>query len=66
MVNGFDATRRAGTRRAVMALDARTGELKWIYSMDEGGRAPKSLPRRLSGRGVSYWTDGKGDERIYW
>ena len=21
-------------------------------------------PRKLSGRGLSYWTDGKGDERI--
>jgi quinoprotein glucose dehydrogenase len=52
-----------GTRRAVVALDARTGEQKWIYSMDEGRRADVS-PRKLSGRGLSYWTDGKGDERI--
>ena len=28
-----------GTRRAVVALDAKTGELKWVYSMDEGRRA---------------------------
>ncbi len=52
-----------GTRRAVVALDARTGEQKWIYSMDEGRRADVA-PRKLSGRGLSYWTDGKGDERI--
>src|SRR5437762_459454 len=52
-----------GTRRAVVALDAKTGELKWVYSMDEGARADAS-PRQLSGRGVSYWTDGRGDERI--
>ncbi len=52
-----------GTRRAVVALDARTGEQKWVYSMDEGARAANS-PRKLSGRGVSYWTDGRGDERI--
>src|SRR5262245_28964124 len=52
-----------GTRRAVVALDARTGEQKWVYSMDEGARAAAS-PRKLSGRGVSYWTDGRGDERI--
>ena len=31
--------------------------------MREGKRAAVS-PRQLSGRGVSYWTDGKGDERI--
>ena len=63
MVNGF-VYATAGTRKAVVKLDARTGELKWMYSMDEGRRA-EVAPRRLSGRGVSYWTDGKGDERIY-
>ena len=55
-----------GTRRAVIALDGRTGELKWVYSLDEGERATRWAPRQLSGRGVSYWTDGKGDERIYY
>jgi quinoprotein glucose dehydrogenase len=52
-----------GTRRAVVALDAKTGELKWVYSLDEGRRA-EMAPRVLSGRGLAYWTDGKGDERI--
>src|SRR5262245_38725746 len=52
-----------GTRRAVVALDAKTGEQKWVYSMDEGVRA-QAAPRKLSGRGVAYWTDGRGDERI--
>ncbi len=52
-----------GTRRAVVALDAKTGEQKWIYSLDEGRRA-EVAPRKLSGRGLAYWTDGKGDERI--
>ena len=50
-----------GTRRAVIALDGRTGEQKWVYSLDEGERASRWAPRQLSGRGVSYWTDGKGD-----
>jgi quinoprotein glucose dehydrogenase len=54
----------AGTRRAVVALDGRTGELKWMYSLDEGERATRWAPRQLSGRGLSYWTDGNGDERI--
>jgi quinoprotein glucose dehydrogenase len=52
-----------GTRRSVVSLDAKTGELKWVYSMDEGARA-QNAPRKLSGRGVAYWTDGRGDERI--
>ncbi|MBZ5559998.1 MAG: PQQ-binding-like beta-propeller repeat protein [Acidobacteriia bacterium] len=53
----------AGTRRAIVALDAKSGEQKWVYSMDEGKRA-EMAPRVLSGRGLSYWTDGKGDDRI--
>ena len=53
----------AGTRRDVIALDGKTGEIIWTHSMREGKRAAVS-PRQLSGRGVSYWTDGKGDERI--
>src|SRR3954454_16171072 len=53
----------AGTRRSVVALDGRSGELIWSHSYREGNRAAIA-PRQLSGRGVSYWTDGKGDERI--
>jgi quinoprotein glucose dehydrogenase len=52
-----------GTRRSVLSLDGRTGELNWAHSLREGHRAAVS-PRQLSGRGVSYWTDGKGDERV--
>jgi quinoprotein glucose dehydrogenase len=62
MVNGVLYT-TGGTRRSVIALDGRTGELIWTHSMREGKRAAVS-PRQLSGRGVSYWTDGKGDERV--
>jgi len=54
----------AGTRRAVVALNPTTGEIKWTYSLDEGERATRWAPRQLSGRGLSYWTDGKGDERV--
>ena len=54
----------AGTRRAVVALDGKTGEMKWMYAMNEGERATRWAPRQLSGRGLSYWTDGRGDERI--
>ena len=54
---------KPGTRRAVVALDAATGELLWVHSEHEGARAAASA-RQLSGRGLSYWTDGKGDDRI--
>jgi quinoprotein glucose dehydrogenase len=53
----------AGTRRSVVALDPRTGELLWAYSLREGTRAAIA-PRQLSGRGLSYWTDGKSDDRV--
>ena len=51
-----------GTRRSVVALDGATGEIRWVYSLREGNRAVVA-PRQLSGRGLSYWTDGR-DERI--
>ena len=35
-----------------------------MYALDEGERATRWAPRQLSGRGLSYWTDGRGDERI--
>ncbi|MBI3667718.1 MAG: pyrroloquinoline quinone-dependent dehydrogenase [Acidobacteria bacterium] len=52
----------AGTRRAVVALDAATGELLWVHGEHEGARGA-AAPRQLSGRGLAYWSDGK-DERI--
>jgi quinoprotein glucose dehydrogenase len=61
MVKGVLYT-TGGTRRSVIALDAKTGETIWTHSLREGKRAAVS-PRQLSGRGVSYWTD-RGDERI--
>jgi quinoprotein glucose dehydrogenase len=53
----------AGTRRAVVALGAATGELLWVHSEHEGRRG-ETAPRQLSGRGLSYWSDGHGDDRI--
>jgi quinoprotein glucose dehydrogenase len=55
----------AGEHRNAVALDARTGELLWMHRLDEGKRAQLSS-RRLSGRGVGYWTDGQDDERIFY
>jgi quinoprotein glucose dehydrogenase len=62
MIKGVVYT-TAGTRRSVIALDAKTGEVMWVYALREGNRAAIA-PRQLSGRGVSYWTDGKGDDRV--
>jgi quinoprotein glucose dehydrogenase len=54
---------QAGVRRAVVALNPTNGEMLWIWRMDEGKRGA-AAPRQGSGRGLAYWTDGKGDERI--
>ena len=54
-----------GTRRTAFALDGETGELMWLHSMDEGLRGGMA-PRQLSGRGLSYWSDGIGDDRIFY
>ncbi len=65
MVGGVVYT-TAGTRRAVVAIDAGTGEVRWVHGEPEGPRGA-AAPRQLSGRGVSYWTDGRPanrDERI--
>ncbi|HET7609022.1 MAG TPA: PQQ-binding-like beta-propeller repeat protein, partial [Gammaproteobacteria bacterium] len=54
----------AGTRRAVVALDAGTGELLWIHRLDEGRRG-QVAPRQLSGRGLAYWENGDDKRIIY-
>jgi len=54
----------AGTRRAVVALDAGTGEQLWMHSENEGERG-RNAPRQLSGRGLSYWSDGR-EERVFY
>ncbi|MCC7241363.1 MAG: PQQ-binding-like beta-propeller repeat protein [Acidobacteria bacterium] len=54
----------AGSRRAAVAIDAATGEMKWMHSIDEGDRG-RAAPRRLSGRGLAYWTDGTEERVLY-
>src|SRR5580765_1716453 len=58
----------AGVTRDVVALDAATGQLLWHW------RPTGDLLKwydiveplaRSSGRGLTYWTDGSGDERIF-
>ena len=51
----------AGTRRAVFAADAATGELLWTHRLDEGVRGANA-PRRRSGRGLAFRdNDGAGE-----
>ncbi|MBI3490230.1 MAG: PQQ-binding-like beta-propeller repeat protein, partial [Acidobacteria bacterium] len=65
MVDGIVYT-TIGTRRAVVALDAATGEMLWMHSENEGKRG-ESAPRLLSGRGLAYWpgSGGQGARIVY-
>jgi quinoprotein glucose dehydrogenase len=54
----------AGSRRAVVALDAGTGELLWVSRLDEGERG-RAAPRQLSGRGLAYWRSGDDARILY-
>jgi quinoprotein glucose dehydrogenase len=63
MVNGV-LYFTAGTRRAAVAVDALTGQLLWSHSLNEGPRG-SAAPRQLSGRGLSYWSDGRDERIIY-
>ena len=46
-----------GVTRNVVALDATTGEVLWLWRPEEGARFDNA-PRKGAGRGVAYWTDG--------
>jgi quinoprotein glucose dehydrogenase len=54
----------AGSRRAVVALDAVTGELLWVHGEKEGARGA-AAPRQLSGRGPAWWSDGNQARILY-
>ena len=49
-----------------VAVDATNGETLWVFNPKsyEEGSPPMSNP--WTQRGVAYWTDGDGDERIFW
>ncbi len=53
-----------GTRRAVVALNPATGEVRWLHTEQEGVRGDAGA-RGGAGRGVSYWSNADGsDQRI--
>lgn len=62
MVNGV-LYFTAGPRRNVIAANAATGETIWTYRPDEGARFDQA-PRKVH-RGVAYWSDGRGNGRIF-
>jgi len=54
----------AGMTRNVVALDPETGETLWVWRPQEDPERFDRAPRKNSGRGLSYWTDGAGNERL--
>jgi len=53
----------ATTRRYAYAIDPESGKTLWSWKLDEGIRHQKA-PRQFAGRGLAYWTDGRGNERV--
>src|SRR5687767_6599185 len=52
----------AGMRRAVIALNATSGEMLWMHTEDEGRRGQNAI-RNGAGRGVAYWASADGADR---
>jgi quinoprotein glucose dehydrogenase len=53
----------ATTRRYAYAIDPGSGKTLWSWKLDEGIRHQKA-PRQFAGRGLAYWADGRGNERV--
>lgn len=56
----------------LFALDAATGKQQWVFepagsnSSDIDEKNPANKKPSNTGRGVTYWTDGQGDKRIFY
>jgi len=58
----------AGNERSVVAINAATGETLWNWRPSDSEQRWSDIIEpvaRSAGRGVSYWTDGNGDDRIF-
>ena len=64
MIDGVLYT-QAGTTRNVVAIDPKSGELLWVWRPNDGEQRFARAPRKTSGRGPAYWTDGAGNERLF-
>lgn len=49
--------------RNVVALDAKNGQVLWLWRSDEGDRFDHA-PRKGAGRGVAFWSDGDNSRVI--
>ena len=49
-----------------VAVDATTGETLWVHNPKSYEEGTPTMSNPWSQRGVAYWTDGAGDERIFW
>ena len=49
-----------------VAVDAETGETLWVFNPKSYEEGTPSMSGPWTQRGVAYWTDGAGDERIFW
>ena len=49
-----------------VAVDAVTGETRWVLNPKSYEEGTTSMTGTFRQRGVAYWTDGAGDERIFW
>ena len=72
-VNNFKATPLMAGGRLFLnmptsvgaAIDARTGEMRWVFNPKSYEAGTTTMIARWNQRGVAYWTDGK-EQRIYW
>ena len=64
MINGV-LYMTAGTTRNVAAIDPETGETLWTWRSPETAERFERAPRKSSGRGLSYWSDGDGNDRLF-
>ena len=55
----------AGVTRNVVAIDGATGETLWLWRPQDPEDRYEKAPRKSSGRGLGYWSDGAGDERLF-
>ena len=49
-----------------VAVDATTGRTLWVFNPKSYEEGTTTMTGTWRQRGVTYWTDGAGDERIFW
>ncbi len=64
MIDGVLYT-QAGITRNVVAIDAKSGELLWVWRPNDGAERFARAPRKTSGRGPAFFRDGAGNERLF-